>query len=79
MQRIYHTLNQMNINVEELKRSQPSFFETIVVCYQHNLAKLQQQTAQTAQVQSEAELQQLADQCLAETIIAQIRQQEQDE
>ena len=37
-------LNQMGFDVEEVKETQPRFFEMILLCYQANMAKLQQQT-----------------------------------
>jgi len=35
-----HKLNQMNFDVEEVKQTQPRFFDMIVLCYQANMAKL---------------------------------------
>ena len=34
-------LNQMGFNVEEVKLTQPHFFEMILLCYQANMERLQ--------------------------------------
>lgn len=39
-------LNEMGLDVEEIKQTQPRFFDMILLCYQANMAKLQQTTAE---------------------------------
>ena len=73
MQMIEHKLTQMDFDVEEVKRTQPRFFEMLMLCYQVNLTKLQQQLGDDAGIQ-------YADECLKESVVqvtSHMRDQEQ--
>lgn len=59
-------LNEMGLDVLELKQTQPHFFEMVLLCYQANMSKLQQ--AGGLDEASESRIQQIADECLLATI-----------
>ena len=62
MRMIEHKLTQMDFDVEEVKQTQPRFFEMLMLCYQVNLTKLQQQLGDDAVIQ-------FADECLKESVV----------
>lgn len=59
-------LNQMGFDAEELKKSEPQFFNMIRLCYQVNMAKLQQQVGPESA--SEEQQVQMAEEVLNATI-----------
>ena len=72
---IEHKLTQMDFDVEEVKQTQPRFFEMLMLCYQVNLTKLQQQLGDDAVIQ-------FADECLKQSMVQvtnHIRDQEQQQ
>ena len=49
-----HRLQQMGFDVEEVKRTQPQFFEMIMLTYQANMEKLRVQEAAAVAAEPEA-------------------------
>ena len=69
-------LNEMGFDAEEVKQTQPRFFEMIVLCYQANIAKLQMESG-TDQQPTESQANQLMAECL-QTTIAQMNEQREE-
>ena len=67
MKLLERQLNEMGFDVEEVKQTQPRFFDMIVLCYQANMAKLQMESGPEQQP-TEEQANQLMTECLQSTI-----------